>query len=288
MNSRITFVLLSIFILAVSCKKDSGEDGINIIYLHHSTGNVIWEGRSASTLVNRIKRMSWRAGKLLEREGQLSRSIKKHNRINGTNYRIERLAFPKDKPYGWDNYPYDYYNIWVKNAGDNPYMEEPTLEILTRDYDVIIFKHCFPASNIKADLDSADINSDIRTLSNYKLQYNALKEKMKKFPENRFILFTGAVQVKSKILEEEALRATEFNKWVLDEWDTPDDNIYLWDLYRLQTEGGLYFKDEYAVSATDSHPNEEFAARVCELLQNRIYDVIENHGAKTSVTGEFK
>ena len=35
--------------------------------------------------------------------------------------------------------------------------------------------------------------------------------------------------------------------------DQPDDNIYIWDLYSLQTEGGLYFKDEYAVSEKDSH-----------------------------------
>ena len=34
------------------------------------------------------------------------------------------MSFPKPNPYGWNNYPYDYYNIWVKNAGEELYMEE--------------------------------------------------------------------------------------------------------------------------------------------------------------------
>ena len=50
-------------------------------------------------------------------------------------YFIEEKIFPKAEPYGWNNYPYDYYNIWVKNAGEQPFMEEPTLEILTKEYD---------------------------------------------------------------------------------------------------------------------------------------------------------
>ena len=57
------------------------------------------------------------------------------------------------------NDPYDYYNIWVKNAGNEPYKGEPTLEILTSKYDVIIFKHCFPSSNVEPDTGAPDINS---------------------------------------------------------------------------------------------------------------------------------
>ena len=66
------------------------------------------------------------------------------------------------------------------------------------------------------------------------------------------------------------------------------DNIYLWDLYSLETEGGLYFKDEYSVSDADSHPNEQFASRVAPLLVDRIVDVIETGGSNTSLTGVRK
>lgn len=198
------------------------------------------------------------------------------------------MAFPKIKPYGWNNNPFDYYNIWVNNAGEKPYMEEPTLEMLTKQYQVIIFKHCFPVSNIKPDQESSDKDSQLKTISNYKLQYLALRDKLHEFPNTKFILFTGAAQIKSTITEDEAERTREFFSWVINEWDLPGDNIYLWDLYNLQTEGGLFFKDEYAASVNDSHPNGVFAGKVVMLLFNRIIDVIEYKGSGTQLTGERK
>ena len=90
------------------------------------------------------------------------------------------------------------------------------------------------------------------------------------------------------ISEDEALRARQFFKWVKEEWDTPHYNIFIWDFHELQTEGGLYFIEEYARSPYDSHPNKEFAARACMLLFTRVIDVIENNGTGTLNTGESK
>ena len=165
-------------------------------------------------------------------------------------------------------------------------MEEPTLEILTKDYQLIIFKHCYPVSSILPDQDSADINSYLHTISNYKLQYLALRDKLHSFPDTKFLLFTGAVQVEANLPEDQALRTREFFDWVWNEWDLPGDNIYLWDLYSLETDGGLYLKNEYAVSPTDSHPNKEFARMAGKLLFARIIDVIENNGTDTNLTGK--
>jgi len=214
--------------------------------------------------------------------------MKEYNSNNNKDYLMEELDFPKASPYGWRNNPFDYYNIWVKNAGEKPFMEEPTLEMLTKDYQVIIFKHCFPVSNIKADQGLPDINSNIKTLSNYKLQYEALRDKLHEFPDTKFILWTGAAQIRSQISEDEALRAKEFFRWVIDEWDLPGDNIFIWDLYSLQTEGGIYFFDDYANSSSDPHPSKEFSSRVSVLLFQRIIDVIENEGTGTLLTGETK
>ena len=122
-------------------------------------------------------------------------------------------------------------------------------------------------------------------MANYKLQYEALKSKMHDFPDHKFILFTGAAQVKMHIKEDQAIRAREFFRWVREEWDQPDDNIYIWDLYSLETEGDLYFKDEYASAPDDSHPNAEFSAKASKLLFKRIVDVIENDGELSSLTG---
>jgi hypothetical protein len=259
---------------------------MNIIFLHHSTGRVIWKGGKTSLVTKITRRINTRLAEIIGTKDKLPLMIEKYNKERNKNYRIVEMAYPKAAPYGWHNYPYDYYNIWVRNAGEESYMTEPTLEILTKEYQVIIFKHCFPVCNIQMDQDSADINSDIKTVANYKLQYLALRNKLHQFPGIKFILFTGAAQVKNSVTEEEAQRAREFFGWVKSEWDLPDDNIYLWDLYHLQTEGGLYFNENYAVSSSDSHPNDNFASKAAKLLYSRIIDIIDNDGKGTKITGE--
>lgn len=269
-----------------SCSQKEINSNVNIIYLHHSTGGVIWYGKDISLITKVAKKINNKFAEIVGTKAQLPVLINKHNREYGRNYSIKEMEFPKESPYGWNNNPYDYYNIWINNAGIDPYKEEPTLEILTKKYQVIIFKHCFPVSNIKPDQDSSDINSPLSTISNYKLQYYALRNKMHEFPDTKFILFTGAAQVKSNIKLDEAERARVFFSWVIDEWDIPNDNIYIWDLYNLETEGGLFFLDEYAVSPNDPHPNGDFAGKAVKLLFNRIIDIIENEGKGTTLTGE--
>ena len=250
------------------------ENQTNIIFLHHSTGRCIWNGDLS------------KIAKKLGFDGDVENWFDKYNNKNGKNYKITESDFPKKSPYGWNNYPYDYYNIWVKNAGDKPFKEEPTLEILTKQYDVIIFKHCFPVSNIKADSANPDIDSDIKTLGNYKLQYEALKKKLLEFPETKFILWTPTALVESRTSKDEAERANEFSEWVKTVWDTKDDNIFLWDFRELQVEGGLFFKNEFAVSANDSHPNSEFSKTVAPYFCKRIVEVTEGRGDITSLSGK--
>lgn len=245
----------------------------NILFLHHSTGNIIYHGGNGSGSGEKPGVAKW---------------FDNHNRGNGTSYRITRQYFPKAKPYGWNNYPYDYYNIWVKHAGGQPYLEEPTLEMLTKEYGLIIFKHCFPVSNIIKSQSNADIDSPDKILKNYKLQYQALKEKMLQFPDTKFLLWTGAALLETHITEDGASRAKAFFEWVKNEWDTGNDNIYLWDFYDLETEGNLYLKVEYARSPDDSHPGKDFTERVAPLFCQRIVDVIENNGKNTTLTGKKK
>ena len=259
---------------------------MKILYLHHSTGGLIWRGGRASIASRAARKISPRLAQVIGRKAKLPGLFEKFNESSKKDYRIKEMVFPKASPYGWHNYPYDYYNIWVKNAGNEPFMEEPTLEMLTKDYQVIIFKHCYPVSNIQADKENADINSNYKSLSNYKLQYAALRDKLYEFPDTKFILFTGAAQVRQNISTDEAKRAKEFFTWVVNDWDLPGDNIHIWDLYTLETEGGIYCKDEFATSPGDSHPNTEFAGKAVQLLFSRIIDVIENDGAGTKSTGE--
>lgn len=268
------FISVILFLGCNNSEDNSMDNKINIIFLHHSTGNRIWRG-SLSKIADK-----------LGFNGDVIKWFDDYNKKNSTNYNITETNFPKESPYGWNNYPYDYYNIWVKNAGDKPYKEEPTLEILTKKYDVIIFKHCFPVSNIMSDISDPDIESNTKTLGNYKLQYKALKKKLLEFSDKKFILWTPTAQLKSQTNEEEAKRADEFYRWVRDEWDQKGDNIFLWDFRSFQVEGGIYFKDEFADAINNSHPNRTFSTRVAPYFCNRIVDVIENRGDLNNIDGK--
>jgi hypothetical protein len=221
-----------------------------IVFLHHSTGAIIWEGGVPA----------W---------------FSAYNTTEGTNYAITQLSYPTDS-YAADNYPYDFWNIWVNHAGPTAYLGQATLEMLTTQYDVIVFKHCFPVSNIEPDVGGPDVTSPDKTTANYKVQYNALKAKLRSFPANRFIIWTGAAKLQREISEEMATRARAFFDWVTDEWDEAGDNIYVWDFYDLETGGGIYLKPEYG--SADSHPNATFAAAVAPLFCQRVVRVIEGKG----------
>jgi len=259
---RNLFILISSLLL-ISCGAHH-ESMKKIIFLHHSTGYNIWTGGTNRYIYK------------LTGKGDVQKFFIKHNRTNKTDFQIKEQNFPKSAPYGWKNYPYDYYNIWVKNGGEKPFMEEPTLEMLTKDYNVIIFKHCYPGSNIQEDTGSPDINSERKSLENYKLQYESLKQKMHQFPANKLIVWTPAVNTKALMTEEEALRTKEFHNWMTNEWDEKGDNIYIWDFYKYETEGGLYLAEKYAYSSDNSHPNREFSAKMAPVFGKFIIDVINS------------
>ena len=258
---RPLFVFIMAFLL-ISCESNQKEMK-KIIFLHHSTGKNIWLGNT-NRYINKLTKQS-----------DVRTYFRKYNNHNHTNYSIAERNFPKETPYGWKNNPFDYYNIWVKNAGNKPYMEEFTLEMLTKEYEVIIFKHCYPASRLVADTGKPDIESESKSIENYKLQYNALKKKMHEFPDNKFIVWTPAIFIKSQMTEDEARRTQQFYSWVINEWDEKGDNIFIWDFYKYETEGGLYMLDKNSDGPSNSHPGRDFSARVSPFFSKFIIDAIE-------------
>ncbi len=275
------YALFIVFVSLSGCNNSDNDKNdseiVRILFLHHSTGSIIWKGKDEKSNI---------FSRLFVEKKYVPVFFERYNRMNNTNYIIEERNFPKANPYGWKNYPFDYYNIWVKNAGDKPFMEEPTLEILTKQYDVIIFKHCFPGSNIMDDTGKPDINSERKSLENYRLQYNALKRKMKEFPETKFVIWTVPALLESKTTKEKATRASRFSKGVTGVWDDPNDNIFIWDFRRLETEGDIFLKPAYARNESDSHPNTIFAQKASPLFCKRIIDIIETNGIDTTLTSE--
>ncbi len=233
---------------------------VRIIFLHHSTGMCIWEGGVAE----------W---------------FDAFNRGAATQYEIVERAFPAESPYGWNNYPFDYWNLWVRHAGERPFKGEPTLEMLAKDFDVVVFKHCFPVSAIEPNTGTPDIQSDDKRIENYQLQYNALRQKLRAFPKTKFIVWTGAALLESETDNASALRAKTFFDWVRTSWDVRGDNIFLWDFRALETDGGLYLKPD--ASSGDAHPNPAFSRRVAPLFCGRIVDVVTGRGDGSPLIGRL-
>jgi hypothetical protein len=258
--SALSLLICASRVAAASKDQASLPADTRIIYLHHSTGEVIWNGGVPD----------WFAG---------------YNKAHGTRYAIEERAFPSGDPYPWENYPYDYWNIWVKHAGRSAYQGEPTLEMLTKDYQLIVFKHCFPVSGIEPD-GTPDVSSADKTLANYKLQYAALKAKLRSFPNIRFVVWTGAALLPAETSPEQADRAKQFFEWVKTVWDEKGDNVYVFDLFALETDGGKFLTKAHG--SGDSHPNEKFAKEVAPLLGQRLVDVIAGKGDTASITGSAR
>ena len=247
---------------------DSGlGDSVRALLLHHSTGQNVWEGGVAD----------W---------------IATYNGAHGKAYRIEERAYPDD-PWPWDNYPSDYYRIWVQHEGEGTRGGTEWLETLAPQYNVILFKHCFPGGDIWPDSGSPDAASGDKTLENYRAAYSALRTKLRSFPNTRFIVWTLAMRTEADMQASYggdhagmAQRAREFTDWVKNSWDERGDNVFVWDFHALETEGGLYLRPSYAADpGGDSHPNGSFCATVAPLLGQRVVDVIEGRGDSGSLTG---
>lgn len=257
----VLLVIMSVLfsLVCVSCESNSGNDSsgggtlpegdAEIIFLHHSTGENIWNGGVAD----------WFAQ-------------------NAPQYQIVERWFPEN--YGND--PYDYWNLWV-NRGDQ---NELSLDTLTSRYRMIVFKHCFPVGEIGEDIGQPDVTSSDKRLENYYLQYNALKARLSQYPNVRFLVWTGAALLQTATDEAMATRARIFFDWVKSSWDQPGDNIYIWDFYELETAGSLYMRPEYADGPDDSHPNAGFAQQVAPLFAQRMVHVLEGRGDSTSLTGQ--
>jgi hypothetical protein len=238
---------------------------VRVGYLHHSTGGAVWDGG-------------------------LPASLEAWNAAHGTDYRITSVRYPDTRlngpsSYPWENYPYDYWNLWVAHRGASRDRNEQNLDDLAAAYDVIVWKHCYPVADLGPDDGAASVSSPSKTLANYRLQYAALKARMHEYPNKRFLVWTGPALTVSQTNPASAQRARDFAAWVKETWDEPGDNIYLWDFREIETGGGLYLPDGLAAGPDDPHPGPSLSRTAGPLAARRIVDVIEGRGDAGSLTG---
>lgn len=236
--------------------------GEKVIYLHHSTGQNIWDGG-------------------------IPEQVEQYNTDHGTNIEISQQAYPYE-PHPWENNPYEYWNLWVNHTGDDRYEEQPTLDQITADFDVVVWKNCFISAGMVPDDGNPDVSSQEKTPANYTLQFNALKEAMNKHQDTTFVVWTIPPKTAGDTTDEAAKLTNEFVDWMRTEWDTPGDNVYLWDYHALAMEGsedGVHPKPGYSVAEQDSHPSEETAKRTAPKFVNRLGDVMSGKGDTGPITG---
>jgi len=219
----------------------------NAIFLHHSTGEGVWNGGNGSSVPELLSA---------------------YNSTNGTTYEITERAYPSGA-YPWENYPYDYWNLWLNEACINGDPLTDCLGHITDDYGLVIFKHCYPGAGILEDQGDPDVSSKVKTLGNYKEQYRALRTLMDGYIGNKFMVWTLAPLHRLATTPEQAARAKEFVDWVKYDWLTedgnPHPNIYIFDFFGYVAEQSLTpdngqtycLKYEYEGSheGSDSHPN---------------------------------
>lgn len=218
--------------------------GQKVIFLHHSTGSGVYY------------------------DGNVAQWIANYNTANGTSYQISERSYP-DTPYPWANYPYDYWKLWINGQCNNTDPDIECLDKLTQNFDVIIFKHCFPGASIQADDGNPLVSSEIKTINNYKLQYRALRTLMDSYPTKKFIIWTLVPLHRLATNPNEASRAKQFVDWVKTAWLTEDGkshpNIHIFDFFSYAAESNpapvngqvncLKYIYELDHNGNDSHPN---------------------------------
>ena len=128
-------------------------------------------------------------------------------------------------------------------------------------HDIVMFKSCFPASNIKSD----------KMLEDYKAWYTSLLPTFKANPEILFIGMSTPPLVKGHTTPEQARRARQWAKWITTEYATDLKNVQIFDLFNALAvlEGkpdANTLVPQFAQGKTDSHPNAAGAKAVTRMF----------------------
>ncbi len=250
-TNRSSIAFLSLLFLSLVLAGRVGAADESIIFLHHSTGNIIYS------------------------DGDVPGWIADYNTTHNSAYVVEDRYYP-NTPYPWANYPYDYWNLWVNGACSNDDPDIHCLDQLTADYQVVIFKNCYPVSDIESDTGSPDITSSRKSLENYKLQYSAVRDTLQQYPKTLFIFWTGAPRHRLATTPEKAARARQFAAWVKNEMLVGGSypNIRVFDYFDLTagSDNMLRYAYEKSHTSSDSHPNTLAATDVGPVFARFIID----------------
>lgn len=162
---------------------------------------------------------------------------------------------------------------------------------LVADYDVVIMKHCYPASSIAADCGNPDPSSSVQSTENYKAIYRLLRDRFDEHPDTLFILWTLPPLHRLATDSDSAVRATDFSEWLKTEFLTDGGshrNIYVWDFRGIVMDADtncLKYEYERDHSSSDSHPNSAANNAAGPLFAQFVIDSVRDFTCR-DMTGE--
>ena len=206
-----------------------------LVFLHHSVGKgILEEGKLKDSLIK-----MGIAVKSLTYGDSIGNLTDVHNWL--PKFRKQMDAILKFK-----NHPNVYYTDERRN-------------------DIIMFKSCFPNSDIGSDGSKpGNPLSRNRTLENYKEVFIGLGKEISKYPSKLFIYLTFPPLVPMETTPENAARARSFNDWLINSY-LPDyyknygvENFVIYDLFGVLSDEDNFLKSEYRRdNPRDSHPNKK-------------------------------
>ena len=227
---------------------------VKLVFIHHSTGE------------------NW----LTDDYGNLGRVLGESN------------YFVSDTNYGWGpdliGDSTDYYNWidWFLSPESERYLEALFNESDQNSYytrnlldpggenQIIMFKSCFPNSDLTGNPDDPANDGEWFTVGHAKYVYNRLLDYFVTRPDKLFIVITPPPLIDDTHAE----NARQFSRWLVEDWltenDYPSNNVAVWDFHSTLTHADNHyrFQDgviEYTIhhgngalyydSDGDDHPN---------------------------------
>jgi len=234
----------------------TGGDFTDVIFVHHSTGrNLIHQGRVRERLTS--------AGfQFWDHD---------YNDVGLTRPSGERAGYSYNVP-GDNTNPDGFARVFSQRVHQEPLNAFSGL----MQHDVIIFKSCFPVS---------DITSDAH-LEEWKEYYIEMREVMDRHRDHIFIVVTQPPLNPAATDADTAARARALASWLeSDEFLAGHPNVFTFDFFDLLAEGDASAPDFNMLRAAyrdgeDSHPNKLANEKIGPLFVDFVIEAVEMYRAE--------
>ena len=232
---------------------------MKVLFIHHSTGaNLIQEGNLRDRLKSENTKIElWdHSYNLYKYFSKLLGKLTYHTGLSDNRGRLTGRDF----------------NIYLSNNSPKEYCvifsREPNDHILRSilDYDVILFKNCYPTSKIESD----------DQLQSYKRYYEEIRNNIGRFKNKKFILLPFPPLRKELTTFDNANRAKQLNIWInSNDFLKGNENLKVFDLFGILSNDNGFLKREYRrFIPLDSHPNKRANIAIAKLLVDYLCSIV--------------